>query len=172
MLPYDKIASETTIKLAIHRIAGRLNHRFCDRREIPVLMPVMLGSFMFFARLLPYLKFAYDVDYVHATRYADNKPGELTWIKEPNCPYPGRDIVVLDDILDEGITLSAIKTTLLDKYEVASVMCVVLFDKMIQYPKTIKPDLFGLTVPNRYVFGFGLDHQGHERHHTSLYALR
>ncbi|OYW34017.1 MAG: hypoxanthine-guanine phosphoribosyltransferase [Methyloversatilis sp. 12-65-5] len=130
------------------------------------------GAVVFAGNLLPQLAFPLDFDYVHVTRYGDaTQGGALRWISEPRIPVAGRTVLVLDDILDEGITLAAIRRHLLDA-GAQRCLTAVFSDKMIGRTKPIKADFTGLELPDRYVFGYGMDVRGAWRNLPAIYALR
>ena len=97
--------------------------------------------------------------------------GPLSWKVLPRQPVSGRTILVLDDILDEGHTMAAICERLLVD-GAASVRCAVFADKKTGRAKPITPDFVGLSVPDRYVFGFGMDVEGAWRNLPAIYALK
>ena len=75
----------------------------------PIIMPVMIGGLIFAGQLIPKLDFPLQIDYIHATRYSgDTHGGELNWLKKPNKSLLNETILLIDDILDEGNTLSEI----------------------------------------------------------------
>ena len=134
---------------------------------------VMGGAVIFAGQLLPQLAFPLECDYVHATRYGKGTSGgDLKWLKETHVSVTGRTVLVLDDILDEGITLAAIRCRLLEQ---GAAMCLtaVLADKQIGRSKPIAADFVGLPLPDRYVFGCGMDVEGAWRNlPTSGYAIK
>lgn len=154
---------------AIVDIANRCNSALRDA-EVTIL-PVMKGALIFSGQLIPKLKFHCLVDYIHATRYLNNKGHpSVSWIYEPKLNLVKDKIVlVVDDILDEGVTLNAVKNNLIEM-GAKKVLVAVLFDKKIDKIKPIKADFFGLEVPDAYVYGFGLDFNGIGRNIPHLYA--
>jgi hypoxanthine phosphoribosyltransferase len=138
----------------------------------PIVLVVMQGGIYLAGQILPMLDFPLSVDYVHVTRYGNaTTGGELHWKAEPSENVRGRAVLVLDDILDEGRTLAAIRQWLLAA-GAASVHCAVLSEKQTGLPKPIRPDFAGLQLPNRYVFGCGMDVSGAWRNLPAIYALR
>jgi hypoxanthine phosphoribosyltransferase len=132
----------------------------------------MGGSVVFTGHLLTRLRFPLELDYLHVTRYDGTiRGGALSWKVLPRQPVAGRAVLVLDDILDEGTTMAAIRERLLAD-GAQSVAIAVLADKAIGRRKPVTPDFVGLTVPNRYVFGFGMDVEGMWRNLPAIYALR
>ena len=133
----------------------------------------MTGVLSFAGYLLPRLDFDMELDYIHASRYENNKGGDqIKLIYEPQQnKLEGKYILLLDDILDEGHTLKYIKERL-KKYNPLSIETAVLFDKLIDKPKPIDADYVGLKVPNFYVYGFGLDFDGIGRNMPHLYAYK
>jgi hypoxanthine phosphoribosyltransferase len=122
--------------------------------------------------LLPLLRFPLDLDYVHATRYGDSTSGgSLTWLVEPRENVKGRAVLVLDDILDGGHTLAAIKERVLAR-GAASFHCAVLTEKDTGVAKPIRAEFVGLHLPNRYVFGCGMDCRGAWRNLPAIYAVK
>ena len=172
----DKLISESSllysnveINTAITDIANKCNSVLAD--EEVTILPVMNGALIFSGQLIPKLNFHCEVDYIHATRYSDNDGKKIVnWIYEPNHALVKNKIVlVVDDILDEGITLCDVKKKLI-KNGAKKVLVAVLFDKKLEKIKPIKSDFTGLQVPNAYVYGFGLDFKGIGRNIPHLYA--
>ena len=140
--------------------------------EFPVILSVMGGAAVFTGQLLPQLAFPLEFGAIEVTRYNNDIQGrEITWRLPPRDNVRGRIVLVVDDILDEGITLAAIHQTLLGMGAV-KVYSAVFADKDIGREKPVKADFVGVTVPNRYVFGFGMDAYGLWRNLPAIYALK
>lgn len=138
----------------------------------PVVLGVMRGALPMMGYLIPRLKFYLEVDYVHATRYqAQLSTGELLWLHEPHINLQNRNVLLIDDILDRGITLKAIA----DKcYALGAknVKIAVLCQKHIaNFTPAINADYIALDVPDAYVFGYGMDYEGAWRNAPGIYAL-
>jgi hypoxanthine phosphoribosyltransferase len=159
------------IMSAISTIAKSCNAHFNEVEKKVTVLPVMKGAIPFAGHLITKLNFDVILEYIHATRYQQNKGTEnLQYIYEPPVEtIINKDILLLDDILDEGITLLNLKNKLID-LGANSVLTAVLFDKNLQKNKPLEADFVGLEVPNKYVFGFGLDFKGRGRNLPHLYA--
>ena len=132
----------------------------------------MGGAAIFTGQLLPKLDFPLEFGAIEVTRYNNDIQGrEITWRLAPRDNVRGRTVLVIDDILDEGITLAAIRKKLLEM-GAAKVYCAVFADKAIGRDKPVRADFVGVTVPNRYVFGFGMDAYGLWRNLPAIYALK
>lgn len=166
----ELICSEAQVQAAVSRIAKEVSAALSESN--PLLLAVMGGATIFAGHLLPQLRFPLEYDYLHATRYGDSTMGgELAWVVEPRATVQGRTVLLLDDILDEGITLAEIRKRLLDN-GAEKCYTAVFADKDIGRIKPIVPDFIGLTLPNRYVFGFGMDVKGAWRNLPAIYALK
>lgn len=166
----DVVCPAADIHAAIDRLAQEITD--CLQDEYPLVLPIMGGAVVFAGQLLPKLIFPLEFDYLHATRYGDvTHGGVLTWIKEPPASVAGRSILLLDDILDEGITLAAIRIRLLE-LGAKKVLIAVMSEKITGHPKPLKADFTGVQLPNRYVFGCGMDVRGAWRNLPDIYALR
>jgi hypoxanthine phosphoribosyltransferase len=165
----DLICSDAEVAAALDRLGAELTARLEDAN--PLVLTVMGGAVVFAGQLLPRLRFPLECDYLHATRYGDvTTGGELAWVVEPRTPVTGRVVLVLDDILDEGITLAAIKTRLLAQ-GARDCMVAVLTEKELGRDKPIRADFVGLRLPNRYVFGCGMDVRGYWRNLPAIHAV-
>ncbi len=166
----DLICGEEEVTGALHRIAADITRDLGTR--YPLVLSVMGGAICFAGQLLPLLRFPLDLDYIHATRYGDaTSGGELTWRVEPRENVRGRDVLVLDDILDGGHTLAAIRERILSM-GAASFQCAVLTEKDTGVAKPIRAEYVGLKLPNRYVFGCGMDCSGAWRNLPAIYAVK
>lgn len=166
----DVICSEEQVRAALARLAQEIETRLGERS--PLVLCVMGGSVVFTGQLLPLLRFPLTFDYLHATRYdGSTRGGEIKWKVAPRQPVAGRVVLVLDDILDEGTTLAAIRQRLLED-GAAEVYCAVFSDKDIGRPKPVTPDFVGVRLPDRYVFGFGMDVEEAWRNLPAIYALK
>jgi hypoxanthine phosphoribosyltransferase len=166
----ELLVPEARVGQAIDELAKAITSRLKDAD--PLVLTVMGGAVIFAGQLLPRLAFPLSVDYLHATRYGDaTRGGELTWLAEPRTAVAGRVVLVLDDILDEGITLAAIKARLL-ALGARECLVAVLTEKQLAHAKPIQADFVGLRLPDRYVFGCGMDIKGAWRNLPSIYAIR
>jgi hypoxanthine phosphoribosyltransferase len=170
----EEIYNEDAVQAAVKRVADTLNDRFSNPRnqEFPLVLGVMGGAVVFTGQLLPQLRFPLEFDYIHVSRYGDDdQGGRVVWKVIPRPNVAGRTVIVLDDILDEGETLAHVKQRLLDM-GAAEVILTVFADKAIKRAKPVKADIVGLTIPNKFVVGFGMDVYGYWRNLPGLWAIR
>jgi hypoxanthine phosphoribosyltransferase len=166
----DLIHSEETVSAAVRRVAAEITQRLQDAN--PVLLCVMSGGVPFAGHLMTQLQFPLDFDYLHVTRYGqDTTGGALSWRAAPWVSVKGRTVLVVDDILDEGVTLAAVRDRLLQQ-GAAEVLMAVVADKENGKQKPIAADFVALTVPDRFVFGFGMDACGAWRNLPAIYAMK
>jgi hypoxanthine phosphoribosyltransferase len=170
----EEIFDQETVQASVRRMAATLNKRFGDeeRQEFPLVLGVMGGAVVFTGSLLPQLTFPLEFDYIHVSRYGDDdQGGKVVWKVVPRPTVSGRTVIVLDDILDEGETLAHVKARLLEM-GAKEVIIAVFADKNIGKPKPVQADIVGLTIPNRFVVGFGMDVYGYWRNLPGLWAIR
>jgi hypoxanthine phosphoribosyltransferase len=166
----DEVCSAECVAAEVTRMARDITARL--ENSEPLVLGVMRGSVIFAGQLLPQLRFPLHFDYLDVTRYAGGTTGgEITWKVSPGTAVEGRVVLVLDDILDEGHTLAAIRAKLLDA-GAKEFYSAVFAQKDTGRKKPIAADFVGLTVPNRYVFGFGMDVYGAWRNLPAIYAMR
>jgi len=157
-----------TIDRVLDAQASLLNVRYAATR--PLVLCVMTGALVYAGHLLPRLSFALDLDYVHASRYGDARQGGLLhWIARPRSVVTGREVLLLDDILDEGVTLHEIQQWLLAE-GAKQVEIAVLTHKKKPLPQPCTPDYPALMTPDRYVYGFGLDVDGLWRNADGIFV--
>jgi hypoxanthine phosphoribosyltransferase len=165
----DRLYDTKQIDTALVAMAADITRKLSDHE--PLLVCLMNGGLVPFGMLLPRLQFPLQVDYIHATRYGAQLQGSvLKWIAGPFMSPQDRTILLVDDILDEGTTLAAIE----DYYRqhgARTVLKAVLVEKIRSRPVHIDVDFVGLTVPDRYVFGYGMDYKGYLRNAPGIYAV-
>jgi hypoxanthine phosphoribosyltransferase len=170
----EEIFDAQEVQQAVAGVAEKLNQRF-DRPEddtFPLVLGVMGGAVVFVGQVLPQLRFPLEFDYIHVSRYGDDdQGGRVVWKVIPRPNVAGRTIIVLDDILDEGETLAHVKQRLLDM-GAAEVIIAVFADKALKQAKPVKADIVGLSIPNKFVVGFGMDVYGYWRNLPGLWAIR
>jgi hypoxanthine phosphoribosyltransferase len=170
----EELVSPDTVQAAVSKVADVLNARFDndDTGSFPLVLGVMGGAVVFTGSLLPQLRFPLEFDYIHVTRYGDqDRGGEVVWKVIPRQDVTGRTIIVLDDILDEGETLAHVKQRLLGM-GAAEVILAVFADKDLGRAKPVQADIVGLTIPNKFVVGFGMDAHGYWRNLPGLWVIR
>lgn len=166
----DLVAGAAQVQAAIDRLAQEITQALVE--SYPLVLVVMGGAVVFAGQLLPKLRFPLDFDYVHATRYGDAvQGGGIDWKVTPPDHVRGRAVLVLDDILDGGQTLRAISDRLL-ALGAKSVKCAVLVEKNLAHKKPIAADFVGLRIPDRFVFGCGMDAKGYWRNLPEIRAIR
>ncbi|WP_422648043.1 hypoxanthine-guanine phosphoribosyltransferase [Cupriavidus sp. H18C1] len=166
----EEIVSAQAVQQSLDRMAREITDKMGDR--FPLVLSVMGGAVVFTGMLLPKLEFPLEFDYIHLSRY-NNKTvgGEMQWRVAPRESVKDRTVLVLDDILDEGETMAAIRQRIMDmgaREFYAAVLC----EKTLAKAKPMHPDFCGFTVPDRYVFGCGMDAKGYWRNLGTIRALK
>ena len=165
----DCVHDRATVERALDRMAAEIERDMAG--DDVVVLCVMNGGLVAAGMLLPRLSFLLRVDYLHASRYREQTSGdELHWKVNPTQPLADRHLLIIDDILDEGYTLDAI-IRFCQRAGPASLRAAVLVQK--QHRRGIRPrvDYVGLHVPDRYVFGYGMDYKGYWRNAPGIYAV-
>lgn len=166
----DLVCTDAQVRDAVSRVAREISAALADTN--PLVLVVMRGAVVFAGQLLPQLAFPLEVDSVDATRYGNTtQGGEIAFRTMPVSEIANRTVLLVDDILDEGITLQVIRDKLL-AMRARKIMTAVFADKQTGKPKPLAADFVGVTLPNRYVFGFGMDVHGYWRNLPSVYALK
>ncbi|MGB9080501.1 MAG: hypoxanthine-guanine phosphoribosyltransferase [Desulfuromonadaceae bacterium] len=168
----DLLVSEAEVAAAVKRMAQEITSQL--KESCPVLLCVMNGGLIFTGQLLTSLVFPLEVDYVHATRYGhETKGASLQWTVRPQLDLKGRTVLLLDDILDEGVTLAAI-ADYCRQQGAAEVLMAVLVEKLHLRKVTpgMRADFTGLEVGDRFLFGYGLDYKGYWRNAPGIFALK
>lgn len=166
----DRLFDAAQVDAAIRAMAADIAAAIGDQR--PLVLCVMGGAVVFAGQLLPQLDFPLEFDYVQVNRYRNQTAAQpLQWKVLPGENVAGRTVLVLDDILDEGQTLAAIRQKCLE-LGADRVVTAVLVEKTLDRAKPIRADHIGLRVPDRYVFGCGMDVYGWWRNLPAIYALR
>lgn len=166
----EVIHDEATVQKALGEVAAAIGERLADK--YPLVLCVMTGGVVFCGQLMTKLGFPLDFDYLHATRYGpETQGGKISWRTAPWTSVTGRSVLVVDDILDEGLTLAAVKESLI-RMGAAEVLTAVFADKLNGKQKPLAADFVGLTVPDRFVFGYGMDAGGAWRNLPAIYAMK
>ena len=171
----EVIHDRATLEAAIERMAGEIAAEYTNDARAPLYITVMHGGLPFAASLameLGTLGIDLEFDYLHATRYRGQTSGSgLAWLHRPATAMQGRRVLLADDILDEGHTLLAVKRWCEDQ-GAADVLVAVLAEKVHdRRVEGIAADHVGVEVPDRYVFGYGMDYHEQGRNLPAIYAL-
>ena len=166
----EQLYSQQQVEEALDRMAADIERSI--GRDDPLILCVMTGGLVAASELFLRMNFPAQLDYLHATRYQGTSGGnELSWITRPTKPLRDRSVLVIDDILDEGLTLAAI----LDycrQQGAAVARSAVLVEKLHQRKAPgLQADFVGLQVQDRYVFGYGMDYHGYLRNVRGIYAV-
>jgi len=166
----DLLYTKKQVEAALDRMAQTI-HAFLEQRN-PLLLCVMNGGMVTAGKLLTRLTFPLTIDALNASRYRNQLSGsQIQWLHKPQTPLANRTVLIVDDILDEGITLRAIYDYCREQ-GASSIYSAVLVNKKLPYPKPIQADFVGLEIENRYVFGYGMDYKGYCRNLAGIYAVK
>lgn len=166
-----RLFSNNEIEAALDRMANEMKVRVGD--SSPILLCVLIGGIIPLGNLLTRLDFPLEVDYVHVTRYGDKtRGGKLEWKAKPVSNLQNRTVVIVDDILDEGLTLAPV-IEYCKQYGAKEVLTAVLIDKkkMRGEHGVQRADFTGLEVGDRFIFGYGLDYKNYLRNVPGIYVV-
>ena len=166
----DVIHDSTAVSAAIARMGHEISVELTG--SDPLVFAVLLGGLVPTAWLLEHLRFPYQLDYLHATRYRDStEGGELRWIVRPRSGVNGRTVLIIDDIVDEGETLKAIQDHFQQAGAAQVYTAVLTVKEHDRRRDDVRIDFMGLSVPDRYVFGCGMDYMEYHRGLPEILAL-
>jgi hypoxanthine phosphoribosyltransferase len=163
--------STEEVNLALDRMANDITKKL--KNENPLILCVMTGALITTGHLVTRLHFPLEIDYIHATRYrGTTRGGDLHWLVEPRQPLKNRTIIVVDDIMDGGLTLQAIIDYCMQAGAAAVHTAVMVSKKRTREPGVnFEPDFVGLVTEDKYLFGFGLDYEEYLRNVPGIYAV-
>lgn len=165
----DQLYSAAEVQQAVDVMAKEIETKLQDTN--PLVLCVMVGGLIPGGWLLSRLNFPLNMDYIHATRYRGNTSGgTLHWIAKPSMPLKDRVVLIIDDILDEGITLAEIVKDC-EEQGAKEVYTAALVEKKHNRNDGHKATFIGLEVEDRYVFGCGMDYKGYLRNLPGIYAV-
>jgi hypoxanthine phosphoribosyltransferase len=167
---FEPFITEQQIRTRIHELALQINHDYAEK--VPIFIGVLNGSFIFLADLIREIKIDCEIDFFKLSSYGDAKitSGQVTLLKDLNCQVASRDIIVVEDIVDSGLSIAFIKK-LIEKENPKSLKFVSLLLKK-GLPKIDFPiDYIGFEIPPDFVIGYGLDYAQKVRNLKSIYRL-
>lgn len=165
--------SREEVELAIDAMAKDIHETIAN--ENPVLLCVMIGGLVPMGSLLLRLDFPLELHYVHATRYRGDIKGDnfnLEWKASPSFNIKDRTVLIVDDILDSGLTIAAIVEYCKQQGAVRVLTAVLVDKEHIREPGGLdKADFHGLSVEDRYIFGYGMDYKEYLRNAPGIFVV-
>ena len=163
-IPYKKISS------VIEKMAHKMNEELADKN--PLFLCILNGSFMFAADLYKRIKLVEtEISFVKLASYqGDSSTGKVKQLIGLNEDIEGRTVVILEDIVDTGITITNIQEQL-DKLNPKEVLVATMLLKPDSLQKEVDLDYVGLEIPNDFIVGFGLDYDGYGRNLIDIYTV-
>ncbi|RPI75396.1 MAG: hypoxanthine phosphoribosyltransferase [Ignavibacteriales bacterium] len=164
------LISADRIQERIRELGNRISKDY--EGKIPIFIGVLNGSFIFLADLVKNVYVDCEVDFFKLSSYGDEKisSGDVTLLKELNCDVNGRDIIIVEDIVDSGLSIKYIEKLFSD-FQPASMRVVSLLVKPESLKYNVKIDYIGFEVPAKFVIGFGLDYAQKFRNLRAIYVL-
>lgn len=162
---------ERRIKTRVRQLARRISRDY--RGSVPVFIGVLNGSFIFFADLIREVTIECEVDFLKLSSYGDAKisSGNVRLLKDLNCQVEGRDIIIVEDIVDSGLSMQYIKS-LITKENPKSFRIVTLLYKEVPLKTAVQIDYIGFTIPKDFVIGYGLDYAQRMRNLKGIYKIK
>jgi hypoxanthine phosphoribosyltransferase len=162
--------SEEQIQQRIQELAKQISSEY--KSAIPVFIGVLNGSFLFMSDLIRYLTIDCEVDFFKLSSYGDAKisSGNVKLLKELNCEVNERDIIIVEDIVDTGLSIKYIEELFTEKSP-KSMRVVSLLVKLGSLKYDVKIDYIGFRIPDKFVIGYGLDYAQKYRNLRGIYVL-
>ena len=167
---FTEYLSETTIQSRIKELAETISKDY--KGKVPVFIGVLNGSFIFMSDLVKNIGIDCEIDFFKLSSYGDEKisAGKVRLIKELNCDVNGRDLIIVEDIVDSGLSIKFIEE-LINQHHPTSMKVVSLLVKPNSFRYDVKIDYIGFEIPSHFVIGYGLDYAQKYRNLRSIYML-
>lgn len=165
------LISEEELEARVAEIGRQITADYTGK--VPVFIGVLKGCFVFMADLMRHVDLYCDMDFMAVSSYGSGTrtTGAVKIIKDLNRDIEGRDVILVEDILDSGVTLSYL-CAYLQRRSPASIKIVTLMDKPARRVADIKADYYGFNVPDKFVVGYGLDYAEHYRNLPYIGVLK
>ena len=167
---FVRMLTERRIKTRVRALARTISADY--RGRVPVFIGVLNGSFIFFADLIREMTIDCEVDFLKLSSYGDAKisTGNVRLLKNLDCQVTGRDIIIVEDIVDSWLSIQYIRDLIL-RQNPASFRIVTLLYKKEAARVSVPLDYVGFTIPKDFVIGYGLDYAQRERNLRAIYRL-
>jgi hypoxanthine phosphoribosyltransferase len=162
--------SESEINRRMVEIGAQISKKY--EGEIPILIGVLNGGFIFLADLIRYINIDCEIDFIRISSYGDEKEssGHIKVLKPLSADIKGRHVIVVEDIVDSGLSLQFL-SKMLRAFDPASFSVVTLLRKKSRLKTDIKIDYVGFDIENKFVVGYGLDDEQIKRNLRSIYTV-
>ena len=166
---FEPFISEERIQTEVSRIAQQMNNELAEKD--PIFLGILNGAFMFASDLYKQITFPCQITFLKLTSYSGTKStGTVKQLIGINFDLKDRVVIVLEDIVDTGITLETIIRQL-SGYEPAEIRVATFLHKPEATIRDVKLDYVGLEIPNDFILGYGLDYDGYGRNYKEIYQL-
>ena len=169
-LTFEQCISKTEVQQAVNGVAVRLNDDYKNKR--PVFLTVLNGAFLFSAELIKKFDCECEMSFIKVASYdGTQQSDEIFTVMGAEPSLKGRDVIVVEDIVDSGNTIETI-IQILEQEEVASYKIATLFYKPEAYKKDFKLHYIGKEIPDKFIVGYGLGYDGLGRDLSEIYQLK
>lgn len=171
-LPMEILITRAQLAERASSLAGSISDDYRDGDRPPILVGILKGCALFFADLLRALAIDVEVDFMSISSYSPGgqQSGIVRIVKDLDCDVSGRDVLIVEDIVDTGLTLNYLRKTLGERHP-SSLRTVALLDKTARRIVPVPVDYTGFEVPDVFVVGYGLDFQGRYRNCPDILAV-
>ena len=168
---FTEFISESEIQKRIKELAKQINEDYKDK--VPIFIGVLNGSFIFLSDLIREITIDCEIDFLKLSSYGDRKisSGNVRLLKDLNCQIEGRHIIIVEDIVDSGLSINYMKE-LIDIHHPESLKVVTLLHKERDVKLNINLDYVGFKIPDKFVIGYGLDYAQKARNLKSIYVIK
>lgn len=167
---FELYIDEKKLQTRIRQLGKKISKDF--KNKTPIFIGVLNGSYIFFADLIRQIPIDCEVDFMKLSSYGDSKisSGNVHLLKDLNCQVKDRHIIVVEDIVDTGLSIDFIKRLLLVQQPASlSVVSLLLKPKSLKIPVSV--DYVGFKIPSEFVLGYGLDYAQKGRNIPSVYKI-
>jgi len=162
----SEVVTATDLEIRVGELGHEISADYQNRR--PVLVAVLIGSLPFVADLVRRIEVEAETDFLALSRFGEG--GRIRIALDTSLPLEGRDVVIVEDIVDTGLTLTVLRRMLADR-GAASVATIALLDKVTRRVVDVPLEYRGFEVGDEFLIGYGLDFEGHYRNLPSLWAV-
>ena len=164
------LINEETLQIRIKELAKQISQDY--KNKVPIFIGVLNGAFIFMSDLIKYISIDCEIDFFKLSSYGDEKisSGEVKLLKELNCDVNGREIIIVEDIVDSGLSIKFIEK-IFGEHSPSSMKVVSLLLKPDSLKYDVKIDYIGFKIPSKFVIGYGLDYAQKYRNLRSIYVL-